>query len=173
MTEIEVKILEIDPTSIENRLRELGAQQVFQGELHALFFDFPTRSISQQGDVLRLRKEGTKTVLAYKHHVSREGAKIMEELETEVLHMENIQKILNYLGLSSIKETHKIRTEYHLGNASVVLDDYQGELADIPVFLEIEAPTVEAVYRIAHQLGFPSEACKNWSTSELVTHYFG
>jgi len=171
MQEIEVKILEIDRVAVEQHLRSLGATISFDGEMHALFFDDAAGKFTRQGDVLRLRKEGESIVLAYKKHLSREGAKVMEETEVTVDHFERMRHILTALGLSPIKETQKHRREFQLGEAHVAIDDYQGALASIPVFMEIEAPSLEAVHGLMARLGLPPETANTWSTYELVVHY--
>ncbi|RMG65195.1 MAG: CYTH domain-containing protein [Bacteroidetes bacterium] len=170
-TEIEVKILEIDRTALEQRLEALGATRSFDGEMLAQFYDWPGRGLTQAGQVLRLRREGDVVQFTFKEHISREGAKAMEEYETTVEDPAVVQKILRVLGLEAIKETRKFRTQYELGDAHVVIDDYQGELAAIPPFLEIEAPRLDRLYEVVALLGYQTTDCLNWSTYELVQHY--
>jgi adenylate cyclase class 2 len=171
MQEIEVKILEIDPADLCRKLEALGAQKSFDGEMSAIFFDFPDGSIRNAGDVLRLRAEGDTSVLAYKKHISREGAKVMAEYETVVSEPHSMLEILRALGLSRIAGTRKHRIEYRLGDAHLVIDDYHDELAYIPPFLEIEAPGKDQLSALAQQLGFRPEDCLNWDTYDLVKHY--
>ncbi len=171
MEEIEVKILEVDQVAIENKLQELGATQSFAGELHAIFYDFPDGNIREQKDVLRLRKEGEETVLAYKKHIVQTKAKVMEECETLVSNLDNMKIILERLGLKVIKETRKFRTEYILGKTKIVIDDYQDALEHIPVFIEIEAPSIERMYEVAKLLGYEPQDCHSWNTYDLAQHY--
>ncbi|MEM9984178.1 MAG: CYTH domain-containing protein, partial [Bacteroidota bacterium] len=74
MEEIEVKILEIDRAQVEQRLKALGATLSFDGEMIALFFDFADRRIKSAGSVLRLRKEGDRSVLTHKRPRPTQGA---------------------------------------------------------------------------------------------------
>ncbi len=171
MTEIEVKILEVNPLLIQEKLTAMGAEKHFDGEMHAVFFDFEDGRVKEKGDVLRLRKEGEETILAYKKRVSREGAKIMEEHETAVSNFEEIRTILAYLGIHSFTETRKFRTEYVLGDTHIVIDDYQDELGFIPPFIEIEAPTLARLQEVAGKLGFQPKDCLSWDTHDLVKHY--
>ncbi|RMG31431.1 MAG: class IV adenylate cyclase [Bacteroidetes bacterium] len=171
MQEIEVKILEIDRDEIEKKLLALGAEKYFEGEMRAVYYDAADGHIHQQGDALRLRKEGSKTVLTYKRAISRQGAKIMEECETEVASMENMQQILSLLGFKPLKETRKFRTSYLLEGCSVVIDEYTGALAHIPPFIEVEATELGRMQAVVKRLGYTPEACKSWSTYELVQHY--
>ena len=171
MHEIEVKILEIDPGEIEKKILQNGGSKHFEGELHAIFFDFEEGSIGAKGDVLRLRKEGNETVLAYKKHVSKGEAKIMEEYETKISDFSTLRIILKQLGLEGVKQTRKFRTEYLLGQSSLVIDDYQDALSHIPVFLEIESPDLSQLRQIATILGYSEQDCKSWNTYDLIVHY--
>ncbi|MEO0897612.1 MAG: class IV adenylate cyclase [Bacteroidota bacterium] len=169
--EIEVKILEVNRPEVEARIRQLGGKLTFDDEMIAWFLDDERGSIKSKGDVLRLRKEGEETVLTYKKHVSRGEAKIMEETETVVSHAEQTLDIFTSLGYQIIKITHKHRTQYDLGDVHVVFDNYKGDLADIPEFIEVEAPGMEKLESVVKQLGFSMKDCNNWSTRELVKHY--
>jgi adenylate cyclase class 2 len=171
MQEIEAKILDIDRAGLEARLVQLGATISFDGDMNALFFDQPGRAISQAGGVLRLRQEGSSTQLTHKRSISRREAKVMEETETSVADFEAMRQILLAVGFEVIKETRKFRRQYDLGGSHVVIDDYQGELAYIPVFAEIEAPSVAALHAMVQQLGYAPEQALSWSTYDLVKHY--
>lgn len=171
MKEIEVKILEVDRAEVAQRLEVLKADHHFDGWLMATFYDFPDGRIRRAGDVLRLRTEGHETMLTYKRRISKEEAKIMEEQETRVASREATHAILTQLGMQPIKETRKHRAEYILEGSKVVIDDYEGDLGHIPVFLEVESPDLESLRRIVGLLGFREADCKNWSTEDLALHY--
>lgn len=171
MQEIEVKILEIDRKQLEEKLSNLGAKLEFDIEMMALFFDWEDGSITQTGQVLRLRKEGTKTILTHKKAIASDQAKIMHETETEIADIEAMQAVFNQLGLLTIKKTRKFRAQYIWKQSHIVIDDYQDELSPIPVFLEIESPNVEELYEVVKALEYSREDCKNWNTYDLVKHY--
>lgn len=171
MTEIEVKILEIDRPALEARLHALGAVRSFAGEMSAVFFDWPGRGLTAAGQVLRLRREGPVTQLTFKERISQAGTKQMHEHETQVADPAVIRIIMSALGLERIKETRKFRTQYDLGDTHVVIDDYQDQLAGIPPFLEIEAPTESRLFEVVALLGYAPADCRDWSTYELVQHY--
>lgn len=171
MKEIEVKILDVNRSEMEAKLHELGAVLHFDGELSAVFFDFPDKRIRENKGVLRLRKEGEKVMLTHKNQLSTEGVKIMDEKEVSVGEAEKMQEILLHLGMEIVKSTRKIRTEYLLGTAKVLFDDYKDELDFIPVFIEIEAHSEEEVYAIAEKLGYKREDCNSWNTWQLTEHY--
>jgi adenylate cyclase class 2 len=171
MKEIEVKILEIDKGAILARLEQLGAEKHFEGEMQSLFFDDEARNIAHRGEVLRLRKEGDEIVMAFKSPVSGGEAKIMEELEITVSDLEIARKLLEKIGFAVHKATRKIRTEYLLAGAKVVIDEYRDQLANIPPFVEIEAPDLKIIYKVVALLGFTPDQCTDWNTYDLVRHY--
>ncbi|MEZ4777574.1 MAG: class IV adenylate cyclase [Bacteroidia bacterium] len=173
MKEIEVKILEINRQQVEETLQQLGAIKSFEGIMAATFFDYPNRSIQKKGGILRLRTEGDISMLTYKNPVEGEksSAKVMEETETSIGDPEKLMVIFKKTGLLPFNHNHKIRTQYNLGSVHVVIDEYQGDLAGIPAFLEIEAPDETQLYEVVRQLGFKPEDCHSWSTYDLVQHY--
>lgn len=171
MRELEVKILEVNPQEVIQQLENLGATKSFDGEMWAVFLDQPNGEISNRGDVLRIRREGADIRLTYKSHVSKEGIKEMEELETSVSDMEIALRIFQALGYEIIKQTRKFRTQYEWKGTHIVLDDYQDELSGIPVFVEIEALDSASLFETASMLGFSKGDCKSWNTYDLVQHY--
>jgi adenylate cyclase, class 2 len=171
MREIEVKILEVDRSEVERTLRKLGATISFDGEMSALFFDFADRRITNAGSVLRLRRENQHTVLTHKWAVTQQLAKVMEETETQVQDFDAMREILLSTGLEIIEATRKFRMQYDLPDGQVVIDDYQDDLAAIPVFIEIESPSLDQLRHIIHQLGYRPEDANSWSTYDLVRYY--
>jgi adenylate cyclase class 2 len=171
MNEIEVKIIDIDRGEVEKRLLSLGARMIFDGEMHALYFDFQDRTLGKAQDVLRLRKEGRKSILAFKKFISDDQAKIRREFEVEVSDFETTKAIIESIGLSPWLDMRKHRTTYVLFDSHFELDKYFGSFDYIPWFLEIEAPDLETIYRYAELLGFRKEDCKPWTSLELADHY--
>ena len=169
--EIEVKILEIDRTVIERRLIELGAKKIFDGNIHALYYDLPGKRLSTSGLTLRLRMEGPKAVLTLKTDVSNAAAKEREELETEVGDFMVMQRVLKTLGFSAWLEMKKHRTSYELHDAHVEIDQYQDDFSYIPEFLEIEGRDMKSIRFIAEALGYGKDECKPWDAVQLAAHY--
>lgn len=171
MKETEVKILNIDRAEIEEKLSNLGAEKVFDGEIEALFFDFSDGSIAKSNSVLRLRKEGVKVLLTFKKVVESQRAKIAEEHSVEVSGFEEAKKILEFLCLSVTESMRKHRVSFQVDDALFDIDKYEGKYDFIPTFLEIEATNVDLVYKYAERLGFKAKDCLPWSVKELVDYY--
>jgi predicted adenylyl cyclase CyaB len=175
MPEIEAKILEIDPADLQRRLLSIGARLSFQDEMHAVFFDHPLDSLPARGAVLRLRKEGNEVVLTYKSKVetSDPALKVLDEREVAIADFEEMRVLLRGLGYEETHQTRKLRVQYDLPGAHVVIDDYLEDLNHIPPFCEIEAEDGDRLYEVAEALGFAREQLCNWNSFELMEHYRG
>jgi predicted adenylyl cyclase CyaB len=171
MHEIEVKVLDIDRASVECRLTEIGAERRSDQSLIALFLDFPDRELAAAGSLLRLRKEGDRSILTFKRRVGEEGAKVREETEVTVGDFEACRRLLSALGLVETAHVDKLRIVYRLGTASVVIDRHLGELSFIPELLEIEAGSAEEIRSVAARLGFSPDQLRPWGLAELIDHY--
>jgi adenylate cyclase class 2 len=171
MTEIEVKILEINRESVENKLIALGARKTFDDDIHAIYYDLWDNSLKKTGKALRLRKEGKRTVLAVKLHGENALAKERVEHEVEVCRFENMRTVLESLGYAPWLEMQKHRTSYELEGTHVELDHYYGQHDYIPEFLEIEGRDIETICRCAETLGFSRHDCRPWDVSELIGYY--
>ena len=170
-TEIEIKILEINRAEVEKRLKAVNAKKVFDGNIHALYYDLPDQRLRTSGLTLRLRMEDLKAVLTLKAEVANAAAKEREEFETEINDFEVMRRILETMGFSAWLEMKKHRTSYELPKARVEIDRYQDDFGYIPEFLEIEGRDTHSVYRIAEALGFSELECKPWDAVQLAAYY--
>lgn len=171
ITEIEVKVLEISRSDVEERLRALCATKIFDGRIHALYYDLPDQRLKQNGLTLRLRLQGTKVVLTMKADIANADAKERQEFETEVSDFEIMRKMLETMGFSVWLEMKKLRTSYALPYAHIEIDRYLDDFGFIPEFLEIEGRDMHSVYRAAASLGFSKHDCKPWDAVQLAAYY--
>ncbi len=167
--EIEAKVLEVEPEKVYDRLREIGAEKVFDSEIESEFYDFPDDRIEQQG-TLRLRREGDRVYITGKKDLSRDGAKRMEEYEFFIDGMDDARSVLTeIIGLEKVHESSKHRTKWEKGNVEYVVDEYPG----IPPLLEVEAPGEEELRSALEELGYTMEETVSWDARELQEHYDG
>lgn len=154
---------------IEKKLRALGAKKVFDGDMVYTLFDFKDKRLSKHESLLRLRQEGSRTRLTYKKLVSKVGAKISEEIETEIKDGAAMVQVLSALGLQPKKgyPLKKHRCSYVLGKVHFEFDTFK----QIPTYLEIEAPTKKVLEQVARGLGFSRHDLLPWGTSEVFKHY--
>ena len=173
MKEIEVKILGIDRSALEEKLLSLGAKKVFDDEIHALYYDYADTALKNSGCALRLRLEGTKSVLSLKKYVESTEAKIREEQEIEVSDFNTMKDLLETLGLNAWLDMKKHRTSYEFRGVHFELDEYHDAYNNIPEFLEIEGPDIETIYSCAELLGFTAKDCKPWDFLQVAAYYSG
>jgi adenylate cyclase, class 2 len=172
MQEIEAKILEIDVEAVKRRLTGLGAQFDFSEEFFAIYFEDAEGGLGRQQQVLRLRKEGdVRLTFKAPHPHVEAGIRTREELEVTVGDFEGMRIILLRLGYVEHLKMRKIRTQYTLGDVHVVIDAHIDELAYIPPYLEIEAPSHAAVFEMAGKLGFAQAQLIDWSAMRVMEWY--
>lgn len=171
MYEIEVKILDIDRARTEAALIEMGAEKVFDGILHAFYYDTPDHAIRKKKGTFRLRKEGGKAVLAFKDHVESSQAKIRDETEVAVADFDAMKHILESAGLLVWLEMQKHRTTYTYKGVHFEFDNYSGIHDYIPEFLEIEADDLSRIHKYAGMLGFGEEDFRAWDFLKLAEYY--
>jgi adenylate cyclase class 2 len=138
--EIEIKLPCEDLARVREHLRSLGAQSVsdLHFEANELYDDPPGR-LSRSGSTLRVRRAGGETILTYKGPARfEEGIKQRVERETRVSDAEEIEAILEALGLSPRFRYEKRREEWRLDSALVALDE-----TPIGNYIEIEADPAE------------------------------
>lgn len=167
MKEIEVKILEIDEEEVKKRLLDLGAEKTFEGEIEVYRIDFDDDRLDKSGEFLRVRKVGDQTELCFKGKKEESRFKVREEIEVNTSCLPTTIKIFEKLGFKNIFDGKKLRTSYKLEDVKFEIDKYP----EIPVFLEIEAPTEEDVKEYVQKLGYTMEQTTNMSGFELGRHY--
>ncbi|MBR9701274.1 CYTH domain-containing protein [Candidatus Woesearchaeota archaeon] len=171
MIEREVKILEVDEKHMCKVLKELGAEQKFDDNLYALFYDFEDERLKEGSMSLRLRKSQSESTLTLKHLQNKDTLKVAEETELVVSDFNEMRALLSKLGLSERKSLRKHRVRYSLDGCFVDIDKYLDDLHHVPCFIEIEGPDDESIFAVAEKLSFKKEDCKPWSTGDLVRHY--
>jgi adenylate cyclase, class 2 len=167
MKEIEVKILDIDVEDIRNKLLTLGAEKIFDGEVHAFAFDLPNNNFHENGSFVRVRKVGDKAELCFKGKKEDSQFKSQEEIEVNVSEFMTTVKILENIGLKKFHDGKKHRESYKIENTRFEIDNWE----KVDPFLEIEAPTEEIVKEYVEKLGFTMEQAVNWSYLEIEKHY--
>ncbi len=171
MFEIEVKILDIDREKVEGKLISLGAEKIFDGKVHAFYYDDRRNSIRANRTTLRLRKEGGRSVFTLKADIKNTDAKVREEKEVTVSDFDTMKSILETIGFSPWLEMEKNRTTYVIPGVHFEFDKYMGEHDYIPEFLEIEATDIKTVLKYAELLGFKKEDCRPWDAMEVSRYY--
>jgi adenylate cyclase class 2 len=167
MREVEVKILEIDLEEIRKKLLALGAEKIFDGELHVVAFDYPDERLHTAGQILRVRKVGDKVELCFKDKKEASKFKVREETEVTTSGFKDTVAILEKAGLKIFYQGEKRRESYKIGPVRFEIDYYAG----IPPFLEIEAPTEEQVVEWVEKLGYQMEQTTSMNGRDVKEYY--
>ncbi len=174
--EIEVKLRVHDLAAIRRRLGRLGLRPTATGRVHErnTLFDTPQGGLAKHGQLLRVRRVARpsdtrrpahrEAILTYKGPTvkgtpagaSRGGRyKVRPELEVGVADYQQLQQILEALGLRGWFCYEKYRTRYQLPASFRWAQGLQVELDETPigVFVELEGPP-PAIDRAAKLLGY-------------------
>ena len=162
-SEIETKIIGINPKDVREALKKAGAAYVGKFRLKMILFSMKGDGSSRIN--LRLRNDGKKAYLTLKDWDLKKR-KSPYEYETEVADFKTGAAILAKL-FGRPAYTEKAREIYKLGRAEIVIDKY----ADLPYYMEIEAPSEREVMRTYGTIGKPGKIFGNFPTGKLYEHY--
>jgi len=162
--EHEAKIPVEELTSIERRLRELAAE--FRGEQlqRDVLYDYADRSLTAKGEALRLRQTDSEATLTFKGAPTVGQFKVRPEFESGVADAEQIEAVLNGLGLTPHLSYMKTRNIYVYEGCEVCLD----QVADLGTFVEIEGPDGPTIQRVCEALGLDPAAHEPRSYPQMV-----
>jgi adenylate cyclase class 2 len=164
--EIEIKFAAGDSRAMTRRLQAAGFRLVTPRthEMNTLY-DLPGTPLRNRGELLRLRKYGSKWVLTHKAKgkVGRHKSRI--ETETEIADGAKLDAILHSLGFNPTFRYEKFRAEWSDGTGHVVLDD-----TPIGSLGEIEGPA-RWIDRTARALGIGSKDYITKSYAELFLEW--
>ena len=146
MKEVEVKLLDVNPSSVEQRLVDLGAEKKFSGLLKVNYFDKESGEIREKGDLLRVRQFGDeRTEVCYKTNKRVEdGFKVCDEYHLSGGSFEEAVNLFENLGYRVTCAYEKRRTTFIHGDLEIVIDEYP----EIPPFVEIEGTDTDAIEKL-------------------------
>lgn len=166
MQEREVKIVDVDPQAVRDKLRKHEIDKKKEGEIQSRFYDFPDSRIEANG-VLRLRQYSEESFVTYKAMNEQDTIKNMNEIEFHVDDLDATAAMFEALGLKEIRSSSKYREKWHDGEIEYVLDKYD----EIPWVLEIEAPDEQQLEAAVTDLGYSMDETKAWDAADLFAAY--
>lgn len=164
--EVELKFLDVDHDLLRLRLKEAGALFKARYFEENVVFDDAQRSLRSKNVLVRLRKAQGKIVFTVKHPAEKElveGAKVREEIETEVANFSTMCASLEALGLFVTCSYQKVREVWSLEECEVCLDQLPFGL-----FMEIEGKNAKGC---AKRLRLNLEEASNDSYHALNRRY--
>lgn len=165
--EKELKILEIDPIKVQERLLALGATKNFEGNVHDIYYDTPGNDLSAQKKRVRIRKKGNYYLITLKERLPSQDIKSAHETEITVDHPEQVDQLLKSYGLQPTREKTKHRISYSLDGVTFDIDMYD----HIPPILEIEAADKKTITQWVRTLGLQKKTIATFGAHGLFKHY--
>ena len=161
--EFELKVLDINPGEVRQKLRKLKAKRVAFIKYRRIVFLIKGKK--GQKIWIRLRTDGKKHTMTLK---DSRGWSIssMKEYEVKISDFKEAARILAKALPRNFYEENT-RELYKIGDTEITIDKYPF----IPPFVEIEAKTVEGVERMFRKLNITGKRFGNAPGGEVYTYY--
>jgi adenylate cyclase, class 2 len=145
--EIELRVLDVNPEEIKQRLQALGAHVIREEVQRRFVYDVEP---GNQNKWIRLRDNGETIQLGVKEIVDADAIDGMEEVEVTVDSFEHANELLGMLGISprSYQENH--RSMFDLEGVEISIDQWP----KLKPFIEIEAASKDMVIDALTKLGY-------------------
>ncbi len=171
MEEIEAKFLDIDVATLREKLENLGATLVGNFDYRRKLFDYPDYRLDAKSAWIRLRDEGEHITLSYKERIGVASGQFgdvgMKEIEVIVSDFDQTESLLKAIGLIEKRYEENRRERWMFGDIVFDIDTWPL----IPTYLEIEAPSWEAVEKAARDLGLSWETHIRSSANQVFKKY--
>lgn len=159
-TEIEGKVLDVDPLAVVRKLQELGAK--YESTMHFERCVCDTIPVTESRWV-RLRTDGSKTTLSVKE-IADDSVTGTSEWEVTVSSYDDMLTILQKMGISPRSRQENYRVLFTYKDAEVSVDLWP----QLKPYVEIETKTDEThIYAIAEELGFDKDQVIGTNTQGL------
>lgn len=174
MTEIELKVLNINKKEIIKKLEKLGAKIISDEQQINTIYDDKKGTISSLNtrSYMRIRETNDKirrlekSTFTFKKLITDNGIRKSEEINVSIDSKDNLEKILSYLGFYKKHMGKKHRISYELENIRFDIDEWDKETYPYP-YLEIESDDEIAIQKIIKTLNIKEEDISTKSITEL------
>lgn len=165
--EIEVKVPVENLDEIAKKAEKLGYEPVEPRHFEAnVLYDYPDRSLSLAGCLLRVRDLGDKALFTFKGKaVAHDRYKVRPEDEVICSDGEKLMEILENIGFRASYRYEKYRKEYRTPDAFLCLDE-----VPFGFFLELEG-TPESIENLAKALELDPSTFIRRSYADLYGEY--
>ncbi|GLW17101.1 hypothetical protein Stsp01_38440 [Streptomyces sp. NBRC 13847] len=161
--EYEVKVLEVDPVGIAQRIKQVGG--TFHGDRLMRRYVYDTIP-AQKGRWVRLRDTGAVITLCVKE-ISSDRIDGTRETETTVGSFEETHALLGLMGLRHRSYQENRRSSWLLNGVRLEIDQWPR----IPAYLEIEGDDDQQVWDTAELLGIEREQLTGKNTDAVYAGY--
>lgn len=173
MKEIEVKVLNINPEKIEEKLISLKAKKIKNEHQVNLIYDTPTfRLHNEHKGYARIRikrnldNNSLKTMLTVKKNISTDDVRQNIEHEVEIDNCDEMKKILVDLGYELKHRGEKHRISYMYDNILFEIDTWNKETYPEP-YLELEVKDKKDIKKAAELLNLDMKNITSKSIQQL------
>lgn len=174
MSEIEVKILDINIEETKEKLLKLGAKLAKVEKQTNYMYDYKDDSLWNDFKgycriryVENLLDGSTKTVLTIKKMISQVGFRDMVEEETEVSNIESTKRILTELNMYNKRTFKKNRESYEMNGVLFEIDVFEDKsFMPIP-YMEVEAYDEESLKKAIELIGYKIEQTSSQTLDEI------
>jgi len=163
--ENEIRILEIDSTSLIQEIEKLGAVKVGEWVQKRKIYDTKP-AVSNKW--MRLRTNGVTTTLAIKEICDKQKIDGTKELEIQVSSFDKTADILEELGYTPRNYQENKRIQYVYNQIEIDIDTWPL----IPTYVEIEGKSVSEVLSFLELISY-DETKKTSMDVESVYQYYG
>lgn len=176
MKEIEVKLIGLDRDQLKAKLEAQGAVRV-QSEFQTNYVIDSAERPLQNGDYLRIRRvevdgQVQTREFTYKRRLNEAAdgqpakSRINEEYTVHIDSEEGLLQILDLLGYQLVSCGQKKRDHYQYGDLIIDFDEWDPATLSYP-YVEVEAPSEEALYAFLEAFAIPKEVISTKSISQL------
>jgi len=164
--EIEIKFPLRDRAAIVQKLRDLGAQRLYEETFEDNIVLDRRGELRTRGALLRVRKFGRYALATFKGPVAFDGnVKKRDEVQTGVESFELAIQLLDSLGFKPVFRYQKFREVWRVHQVEVVLDR-----TPIGEYFEIEGP-MDVIRAVSEELGMSMEQGLRQSYADLYRQH--
>jgi adenylate cyclase, class 2 len=176
LKELEVKIVNIDPDVIREKVKVMGAALVKKENQVNKIFDFADKRLLDNKGYARIRivadllKNRQHYYMTTKKLISQEKFKVMEENEIEISdHLEG-ENIFRALGLIQYSDIARYRESYRYKNTLIEIDINDQAFFPMP-YIEIETASEEELEEIVGLLGYEMKDTTSKTIFQLLEDF--
>ena len=164
--EIETRFLDINKDELVKKIISLGGLDKGEEKLEERIFYDQENSWKGKGKFVRLRKTKGKIKLTYKSN-QKQTVNSAQEIELEVSDFDKCSEFFQNIGLKAVRQIEKYRHTFKLDDAIIDIDMWP----KIPVYAEMEGPSVESLKNICGKLGLDWNKRFDGDAREVFRHY--
>ena len=167
-TEVEAKFPDIDPNSLREKLRSLGAVLEYPEVLmRRKVFDYEDNRLYKIGGWIRVRDEGDRVTFTYKQLNDRtlHGTK---EVEVIVDNFDKTCELLLAIGLKQKSYQEPKREKWKLNGVEITIDTWPW----IPTVVEVEAADEASVKKAVELLGLDWSQTMHGSVENIYQMHY-